>query len=434
MRFAPFFALTLLLPLLSACLGDEDNAPRLQGERIDVLIHKTDLVPSTEAFSAPLNLPAPVNNANWPQTGGTPNHAPAHISLPTNLKRAWSANVGGGAGHTLNPPIVHSGQLFTFNTKGQIVALNAASGNENWRTDLELREEDLQLFTGGLAAAADRLFATTPTGEVLALNTKDGTEIWRIDLAVPIRAAPTFFGGGLFVTSHDNRLFALNGANGKLVWTHSGIEESLSLLGGAAPAAAYGIIAAAYSGGDLYILKGADGEYLWHDAFAGNKAGDPFSGLNAITAPPVLADGIAYAVNVNGRLTAFHLQTGQRLWNVNISAAQMPWVVGFGVFVVTENDELIALNRRDGGVRWLKNLNSSISKSNPTRTWVGPVLAGNRLIVASSDGHVLSFDPTTGEEGTTSDLLRGDGTTVPPVVANNRLYFLTTNGHIVAFE
>ncbi len=434
MRFKAYFALFFILPLITACLGGKDEAPRLEGERIDVLIHKSDLTPNTAALAVPLNLPSAIKNPNWSQTAGTPDHAPKHVSLPATVNRAWTVNVGGGDGHTLNPPVVNEGQLFTFNTKGQIIALDAATGKQNWRAELNLREEDLELFTGGLAAAADRLFVTTPTGEVLALSAKDGSEIWRIDLAVPIRAAPTFFGGGLFVTSHDNRLFALNGANGKLVWTHSGIEESLSLLGGAAPAAAYGVIAAAYSGGDLYILKGADGEYLWHDAFAGSKAGDPFSGLNAITAPPVLADGIAYAVNVNGRLTAFHLQTGQRLWNVNLSAAQMPWVAGFGVFVVTENSELVALNRRDGAVRWLKNLNGFVKDKNPTRTWVGPVLAGGRLVVASSDGYALSFNPTTGDKLLTAKLLKGDGTTVPPIVANNRLYFLTTNGRIVAFE
>lgn len=428
------FLLVLPLLLLTACIGGDAPEPRLEGERRDVMIYKTNLTPSPAAKEAPLRLPPAFGNKAWPQSGGNPAHAPAHVALADTVAQRWRAAIGGSGSYNINPPVVSGDTLFVFNTKGQILALDAANGEKRWQKELPLREEDLASFTGGLAVQADHLFVTTATGEVFALNTQSGDEIWKTDLKVPLRAAPTFYEGGLFVTSVDNRLFAINAVNGKLVWTHSGAEESLSLLGGAAPAAAYGVVAAAYSGGDLYILKGSDGQYLWHDAFASNTAGDPFSGLNAIIAPPVLADGIAYAVNVNGRLTAFHLQTGQRLWNVNLSAAQMPWVAGFGVFVVTDNGELVALNRKDGAVRWINDLNTLVGGDNAARTWVGPVLAGGRLIVASSDGYALSFSPDNGEKLMTSQLMKGTGTTVPPVVAGGRLFFLTTSGHVIAYE
>lgn len=434
LRLAALFSLPLLI---TACFGgSEVQKVRLEGKRIDVLINKTPLTVDPTAMDVPLNLPKPAHNLNWPQLGGTANHAPLHVALPQEVTPAWTKSIGNAKGITLNPPVIANGKLFVFNTKGRILALDAKTGDTIWKQNLDLREADLSAFTGGLAATNTHLFVTTATGEVLALSTEDGSELWRKDLAVPLRAAPTFFNGGLFVTSHDNRLFAMDAASGRTVWTHNGATETLGLMANASPAVAYGAVATAYSGGDLYLLKGNTGEYLWHDAFTATKGslGNPFLGLNAITAPPVMADGIAYAVNVNGRLTAFHLQSGNRLWNVNLSASQMPWVAGFGVFVVTDSGELVALNRRDGAVRWLQDLNSFIKTENPTRTWVGPVLAGGRLIVASSDGYALSFAPNNGQKMLTAELMKNDGPIVPPIVADERLYFLTQSGKLIAFE
>ena len=62
--------------------------------------------------------------------------------------------------------------------------------------------------------------------------------------------------------------------------------------------------------------------------------------------------------------------------------------------------------------------------------WFGPVLAGDRLVVASSTGDAISISPYTGQLLGRLDL---PGTpTVAPVVADNTLYFLTEDADLVA--
>src|SRR3546814_4045746 len=61
-----------------------------------------------------------------------------------------------------------------------------------------------------------------------------------------------------------------------------------------------------------------------------------------------------------------------------------PWVVGEWVFVVTDDAKLICLSSSSGKIRWLHQLRhyKNEKKSKGLIVWTGPVLAGNRLILA----------------------------------------------------
>jgi outer membrane protein assembly factor BamB len=62
----------------------------------------------------------------------------------------------------------------------------------------------------------------------------------------------------------------------------------------------------------------------------------------------------------------------------------------------------------------------------------GPVLAGGRLIVASSDGVIRQFDPVSGAG--LGDIALPGGAASNPVVAGGTLYLLNRDGQLVAFR
>ena len=64
--------------------------------------------------------------------------------------------------------------------------------------------------------------------------------------------------------------------------------------------------------------------------------------------------------------------------------------------------------------------------------WTGPVLANNRLWVASSEGIVLSADVATGTTAEFADL--NNPVSVPPIVAGKTLYILDDSGKITAWR
>lgn len=439
LSLSTFALLTVSLAALTlaSCSTFKTPAPKpLAGDRIDVTLQPTLLQPDPEAGKEAFQIPAEENLENWGQRGGNASHTPGHVALPQSVVRAWTYKLGGSYGSgdaLLNPPIVHSGRLFAVNTDGEVTALDAKTGKRLWEVKLPLAKHSEANVTGGLAVLGNLLFATTGDGQVFALTASTGKQAWKVDLGVPLRAAPTVDGERVFVTSHDNRLFTLNALDGSLVWTHSGMDEVLSLLSSPAPAVSNGAVVVPYSSGEIYVLRESDGRYIWHDTLTSAFTGqDPESTVSAIAAPPVIADGLIYAVGLNGGLSAYGLANGQRFWRIDLMTSQMPIVAGLQIFALTEKGEMVGLNRRDGATRWVSELNTGLPEPKTARYWSGPVLAGGRLIATSSDGYAVSLDPQSGKKLAQTNL--DEPTTLPPIVADGALYFLTDSGRVICFR
>jgi hypothetical protein len=65
-------------------------------------------------------------------------------------------------------------------------------------------------------------------------------------------------------------------------------------------------------------------------------------------------------------------------------------------------------------------------------SWIGPVLAGDRLILANTRGSLLNVAIADGKIGNGTNV--GDDVYLPPVVANNTLYILDAKGHLSAWR
>ena len=92
------------------------------------------------------------------------------------------------------------------------------------------------------------------------------------------------------------------------------------------------------------------------------------------------------------------------------------------------------VRRSDGKIRWMNQLQQF---ENPKAkrgliTYVGPVLAGGRLIVVGSNGMLINLDPTTGSFQSQTSI--GAGVSLQPVVANSTLYILDNVGRLHAFR
>jgi outer membrane protein assembly factor BamB len=126
-----------------------------------------------------------------------------------------------------------------------------------------------------------------------------------------------------------------------------------------------------------------------------------------------------------GQLIATSKDKGERLWTREISGSQTPWVAGDTLFVVDTSGKLIALTRKDGKVRWVTALPGE-------GRWSGPVLAGGKLWLASSEGLFVGVDAASGNIGMQTNL--GSPVTITPVVAEGRLYVLTDEAKLIAMN
>ncbi|HZL60521.1 MAG TPA: PQQ-binding-like beta-propeller repeat protein [Stellaceae bacterium] len=420
---------------LAACGGDKKV--HLEGNRISVLDLDKQLVPDPKLTATPILLPKPFENTAWPETGGYPNHAMYHLALGDRISRAWRSSIGDGDsryGRVVAQPVVADGKIFAMDAQDRVSAYNAATGDRLWRFDPQPEDADDSQFGGGIAYAGNRLYVTTGYAQALALDAATGKVIWRQPTASPVHGAPTVADGRVFFITVENELEVLAAADGHRLWTHNGIPEPASLLGTASPAVEGDIVVVPYSSGEIFALRVENGRPVWTDNLATSRPLGALSSLADIRGQPVIDRGRVIAVSHAGILVSIDLRTGDRVWEQDIGGTHMPWVAGDYIYVLSNDASLVCLRRDDGRVRWVRDLPryaNEADKKDPVR-WAGPVLAGDRLIVVSSDGQAFSVSPYTGAPLGFTDF--PDGVFVFPVVANKTLYVVTDKADLIALR
>lgn len=435
-----FLCVLSALGLLAGCSTIEDlfsdsaKAP-LPGERISVLSLEKELEPENTALEAQgFVAPDPWRNEFWPQAGGYPNHAMQNLDLSKDtLKQVWQTDIGQGASKSLPmtaQPIVVNGKIFTLDTDSHLSAFSAEDGKTLWKANVRPDGEDDPVIGGGIAYSSGTLYITTGYNEVLAVAPEDGKIVWRVSIPAPARAAPSVMDSRVFVATQDNRLLALDAANGGLLWDYTGIGEATGLVGAASPAANNEIVIPAFSSGEVLALRVENGAVAWSDNLSVVRRSDNLAGLSDISGLPVIDKGVVFAISYGGRLVAIDERTGSRVWQRDISGSETPWVAGNHLFIVSANNKLVALGRDTGVIRWVARLESD--EKNSPAFWTGPVYAGGRLILIASDGRVVEADPETGK------LIRtwraADSVSVPPLVADGALYILADDGTLSAWR
>ena len=434
-----------LLPLLLAAtmvLGGCDmftskSKVKLTGERLSVLSLDRRLEPDPGLQQVDVRLPRPEPNANWPQAGGFPNHALHHLELGEAPKEVWRTSVGEGAGRRARitaPPIVYGGRVYAMDGVGNVRAFDAGTGKRIWEFETKPEKEQGETFGGGIAFAEDKIFIATGYAQVIAVDAAEGKEVWRQNLPAPAHSPPTVADGRIFVVTLDNQLEVLATDDGRRLWNNAGASEPAGLLGGASPAVDGDVVVAAYSSGDLLAFRVENGRPLWNENLAATRRVDALSTLADIRGRPVIDRGRVYAVSHSGLMAAIDLRTGNRVWEQDIGGTDMPWVAGDYIYVLSNDAEVVCLTRRDGRVRWVFDLpryENMEKKRGPLR-WSGPVLAGDRLIVASSEGEAITLSPYTGEALGRIELPAG--IFIAPIIADKTLYVLTDDADLIAFR
>ncbi len=428
------------IALLAACdgyFGAEREVP-LPGERIPVMLLEEDVEVDPRIADIRVTLPDPWVNTAWPQAGGNASHAMHHLALPDSINLDWRTSIGrgsSGSSKLLSEPIVAAGRVFTVDADGDIRAFTTTDGKRQWSYEPDSLEDSDRLRGGGLAFDDGRLYATTTIGEVLALNPDDGSELWRQPLLAPSRGAPTFIDGKVLAITADNQLFALDAQTGDVLWRHAGLFEQAAILGGAAPASTDGVVITPYSSGEVFALRSDSGATIWSDTVIRPRRTLAISAITDINGSPIIDRDRVIVAGNGGEMASLDIRRGTRVWDADLTSIETPWVAGDYIFLVTERSEVVCLLRQGGLIRWVTALRYLEDPEDPDTDrirWTRPILASDRLILASSEGEIVSISPYTGEVlGTTR---APAPVAVAPIVANNTLYILTENGDLLAYR
>lgn len=416
------------------------SAPKtpVLGERIPVLTGEVGVEVDPATAALPMTLPPAVANSVWTQSGGNASKSMGHLALGTQLTRLFQVQAGRGSSLTArlsSAPVVAEGRVYTIDTLGAVRAFDAQTGAQIWASQTPNdRGNEASLYGGGIAYDNGFIYATNGLGYVAALDVRTGGIAWQKRPGGPLRGAPTVANGAIYVMSQDNQIYSLKQIDGTTNWSQPAALEIAGVFGSASPAVGQGTVVAGFSSGELNAYRYENGRMVWQDALQRTSIRTSVSSLSDIDADPVIDNGQVFAVGQGGRMVGLELNTGQRLWELNIAGIATPWVAGDWIFVITDEAKLLCVSRSNGKIRWIAQL-PQFYKPKSKRgqiDYYGPILAGGRLIVVGSNGAIVNIDPVNG--GFQSQTRVDAGITQPPVVANSTLYIFDDKGQLTAFR
>ncbi|EYD77046.1 Outer membrane protein YfgL, lipoprotein component of the protein assembly complex [Rubellimicrobium mesophilum DSM 19309] len=418
--------------LLAGCGGPRDVI--LTGTRYPL---RAGTFSNPEPVAAPrgIALPAPVANADWTHRGGGPDHDPGHVALPGALALAFAVPIGEGdsrGARITAEPVVAGGRIFTLDARATVSAFSTG-GQLLWRRPVLPPDAAVtDASGGGLSTDGSVVYVSTGYGRLTALSAATGEPIWTQDLEAPGSSSPTILGDTVLIVGRDSRAWALDAAMGRVRWEVEGLPSTATWAGGAGVAARGDIVVLPHPSGEVRGVFPQGGLVRWTTVVAGNRQGSAAAyAATDIGGDPVLDGSTVYVGTFSGRTAALDIENGDTLWSIPEGTQSPVAPAADSIFLVNDLGELLRVEAATGGVIWRVRLPQAEHKRGVT-AFYGPVLAGGRLIVASSDGQLLQFDPTAGV--VLGAVALASGAASAPVVAGSTLYIVTEDGRLNAFR
>ena len=289
---------------------------------------------------------------------------------------------------------------------------------------------------GGLAFGDGKLFVSSGFGKIRALDPATGGEIWLQDLDAPATGTPAVSRGLVYVVSGDSVAWAINTDTGRVEWQLDGASDVSNVSGGPAPAVGDDLVVFGFGSGEMQAAFRKGGLRRWDATVAGKRRGIAASTVSDLTGDPVIAGDTVYAGSYSGRIVAVNADSGSRIWTAKDGALGPVWPAGGSIFAVTDRNELVRLDGETGTRIWGTKLPFFVREDRRRRVEIvahyGPIIAGGRVLVASNDGLIRSFDPTSGAQISAIEV--PGGATSNPVVAGNTLYIVSSTGMLHAIR
>jgi outer membrane protein assembly factor BamB len=299
--------------------------PRLVGSELYVhsdsgFVHRLAARTGTEVWRAKVDAGSeprkPTNEAGtrWDRYGSSVVADATHIYVSSRDKNLYALDrktgrevwrVAAADIMTATPALYRDSVIFAA-FDGKVRAVAARDGQPRWTYDAKLA------VPGDLTVAGDRVLLGSRSYDLVALDAGSGRELWkRYYWFSWIESPPVVRDGVVYTGSSDaTHVYAVDLADGSLrwktavpgySWQRTAVSEELVIAGT--------VGAGEFPGprvGALVALDRTSGAVRWiHLDPPGPEASSKAWGFGA---SPVIAEGIVYAADLNGRLHAFALK------------------------------------------------------------------------------------------------------------------------------
>jgi outer membrane protein assembly factor BamB len=355
------------------------------------------LLPSREASAQEFAWPD-----SWPQFRGNLSLTGfTRADVPATLRVLWTYEAGESVESSA---AIVGGTVYVGSQKGELVALDLASGRERWKyaTGSQIGESS-PAVSGGAVYVGDL------GGTVHAVSARTGQRLWAFKTGTEVKSSPVVTAGKVLIGSYDQHLYCLSARGGRELWkfkTNGAVHCT-----------------AAVAAGTAYIA-GCD-EYLRAVSVATGRELFNLHSAAYTGASPALMQGNAFYGTFNNDVLGANLAKRSFGWRYVNPERQFPYYSSAGVVdgrvVVGGRDKMVhCLDARNGRREWAFATQARVDSS--------PALASGRVFVGSNDGRLYVLDFFTGERVQEFNL--GGPVSASPAVASGRVVVGTQDGRV----
>jgi outer membrane protein assembly factor BamB len=219
--------------------------------------------------------------------------------------------------------------------RGKVYGVDARSGKPVWSQTASA------LTFSSAATDGEAFYLAGSDRSVYAFDARTGTPRWKSDGSFSSTLAPVAAGSRILVVRFDGTICALDSKTGKIQWRKAATGGRLKF--GASPPSVSGttayIAASDGAASRLFALNTADGEIVWQ-----TPLGQAVVGAGVGVAP----DGRSLAViGVRGKVSVHDAQNGKVLWGYELGPGNVfstPQFDGTAVYTATMANDVQALN------------------------------------------------------------------------------------------
>ena len=353
---------------------------------------------ATRTFTYMPHEPAINLDADWDNLLGNASHTGGISSakLDSTLTLGWVTNVG--ANLYMTSPLIHQGKIYVASVdedaKGQahVYALDALTGKMIWKYPVRASVKN------SIAIADGKVFAQDILGHLYALNTETGALEWEAKL--PISTPPGLIEG---LTATDRIVYAGSGkalsafdaASGKLLWRNDAWnrrEGTTSTL-----SANDDVVIGSVQWSALYANDAHNGKLLWARSD---------SGLRNRGASAAIHGNLIYIISEKA-FFILDAQTGRTIvrkdLEYSVDVTSTPLLTDREIIFGTAQRGLVALDNQTLEELWNCEVGDALIYTAPYTRPVSatietsPILAGNLVWVAASDGCIYGIDKRQGQ-------------------------------------
>lgn len=375
-------------------------------------------------------LPQVEIKGQWTQLRGNEMHNQAVAAPMKGTPRLlWTANAGGNI--FMASPIVAQGKVFTATMDNNlaglsyVVAFDAATGAKLWSCPTANSVKNTIVYSSG------KVFAMDTEGMVYAIDAANGQVVWTKTLEVgilPAAGAGLVIRGDTLYAGEGKGLSALAAADGTRYWKNEEFAQNTGTTVSMALAGNTLVSSVQWSG--LYGTDIKTGKLLWHIGGPDMRYRD--------TSPSVY-DGLIYVAS-NRKLYALNPQGDFRLLrhtNHVLQGASCPLITDDLFIVGTSLTGLMAFDKHNFDLKWTCETGPAIFYTAPY-TWknartvdAAPVQVGSSILFGASDGVLRLADVADGTVRWTYSL--GTPIFTTPAVVDGVAFLADFAGNVYAF-